>query len=307
MGIKFQCPNCGKGLNVKSNLAGKRGLCPHCRGRVLIPAESDAVAPANAVVPANAVAPAKAVTPANAVVPAKAGQVAEPKRPESAPGRVPVPARDVRSSSTVAPQVFENLSFENLAVEELDANSFRLDRPQVELEAPRATHFDWIADAPESVWYVRNRAGGQYGPAVGSIMRTWLQEGRVSRDCYVWREGWANWRQANDVFPHLFEPRTHGLPPQLAATANAANPPDESRSATRSLSESAAAGRRAETVEPSTRQRNSTGLFVAILLLVLTVSSVAIGTLVYFLPRSAPVSPTPSDDDPLQLRDPFAE
>jgi hypothetical protein len=55
------------------------------------------------------------------------------------------------------------------------------------------------------------------------------------------------------------------------------------------------------------RQRNSTGLFVAILLLVLTVSSVAIGTLIYFLPRSTPVSPTPGDDDPLQLRDPFAE
>lgn len=276
MGIKFQCPNCGKGLNVKSNLAGKRGLCPHCRGRVLIPAESEAPA-------------------------------AEPKRPESAAGRVAVQRWDTRSSSTVAPQVFENLSFENLAVEELDANSFRLDRPQVELEAPRAPQFDWIADAPESVWYIRNRAGGQYGPAVGSIMRTWMQEGRVSRDCYVWREGWANWRQANDVFPQLFEPRTHGQPPQLPTTTNAASTPEESRSAARNLSESATAGRRAETVETSTRQRNSTGLFVAILLLVLTVSSVAIGTLIYFLPRSTPVSPTPGDADPLQLRDPFAE
>lgn len=283
MGIKFQCPNCGKGLNVKSNLAGRRGVCPGCRGRVQIPAESQAVS-----------------SP-------KAGPIAESKRPGADDGSSPVPTRDTRPTETVAPRVFENLSFENLAVEDLEANSFRLDRPQVELETPRATHFDWIADAPESVWYVRNRAGGQYGPAIGSIMRTWLQEGRVSRDCYVWREGWAHWRQANDVFPHLFEPRTHGLPPQLAATASAADPPEESRSATRSASEPSAAGRRAETVEPSTRQRNSTGLFVAILLLVLTVSSVAIGTLVYFLPRSTPVSPTPGDDDPLQLRDPFAE
>jgi len=266
MGIKFQCPNCGKGLNVKSNLAGRRGLCPHCRGRVQIPAESEVAAPSNVT-------------------------------------RGPVPPRDSRSAGAIAPQVFENLAFENLAVEDLDPNSFQLERPQVELATSTASHFDWIADAPEAVWYVRNRAGGQYGPAVGSIMRTWLQEGRVSRDCYVWREGWANWRQANDVFPHLFEPRTHGQPPQLPQTMGSPSQADESRG--RVASEPAEAVRGTQAVENSIRQRNSTGLFIAILLLVLTVSSVAIGTLVYFLPRSTPVGPTPGDDDPIQLRDPF--
>src|SRR5437868_569833 len=39
MGIKFYCPN-GHKVNVKSFLAGKKGLCPKCGVRVDIPMES---------------------------------------------------------------------------------------------------------------------------------------------------------------------------------------------------------------------------------------------------------------------------
>lgn len=40
MGIKFHCPN-GHKLNVKSFLAGKRGICPKCNVRMRIPMESE--------------------------------------------------------------------------------------------------------------------------------------------------------------------------------------------------------------------------------------------------------------------------
>ncbi len=40
MGIRFYCEHCEKRLNVKSFLAGKKGLCPHCGGRIRIPLES---------------------------------------------------------------------------------------------------------------------------------------------------------------------------------------------------------------------------------------------------------------------------
>lgn len=40
MGIKFHCPN-GHKLNVKSFLAGKRGICPTCHVRMRIPLESE--------------------------------------------------------------------------------------------------------------------------------------------------------------------------------------------------------------------------------------------------------------------------
>jgi hypothetical protein len=39
MGIRFYCPN-GHRLNVKTFLAGKRGICPHCEARFRIPHES---------------------------------------------------------------------------------------------------------------------------------------------------------------------------------------------------------------------------------------------------------------------------
>src|SRR5262245_42756278 len=39
MGIKFLCPN-GHKINVKSFLAGKKGICPRCGVRVDIPLES---------------------------------------------------------------------------------------------------------------------------------------------------------------------------------------------------------------------------------------------------------------------------
>lgn len=41
MGIRFYCPN-GHRLNVKSFLAGKRGICPHCGAKVEIPVADSA-------------------------------------------------------------------------------------------------------------------------------------------------------------------------------------------------------------------------------------------------------------------------
>lgn len=40
MGIRFYCTECGRKLNIKAFLAGKRGICPHCDARVQIPFES---------------------------------------------------------------------------------------------------------------------------------------------------------------------------------------------------------------------------------------------------------------------------
>ncbi|MGQ9914188.1 MAG: DUF4339 domain-containing protein [Thermogutta sp.] len=51
-----------------------------------------------------------------------------------------------------------------------------------------------------TVWYVRPPSGGQFGPATGDIMRQWLQEGRITPDALVWREGWRDWREARGVF-----------------------------------------------------------------------------------------------------------
>jgi len=62
---------------------------------------------------------------------------------------------------------------------------------------------DPLAEAPQMVWYVRPPSGGQFGPAMGEVMRSWIVEGRVSGDSLVWREGWRDWQEAGEVFPQL--------------------------------------------------------------------------------------------------------
>ncbi len=37
MGIRFRCHHCEKKLNIKRELAGRRGICPACQGRFRIP------------------------------------------------------------------------------------------------------------------------------------------------------------------------------------------------------------------------------------------------------------------------------
>jgi hypothetical protein len=39
MGVRFECPN-GHQLNVKAHLSGKRGICPACGARFVVPAFS---------------------------------------------------------------------------------------------------------------------------------------------------------------------------------------------------------------------------------------------------------------------------
>jgi len=53
------------------------------------------------------------------------------------------------------------------------------------------------------VWYVRPPSGGQFGPAPPDTMRSWIDQGRVSPDSLVWREGWRDWQEAGSVFPQL--------------------------------------------------------------------------------------------------------
>lgn len=37
MGIRFACHECGKRMNIKSELAGRRGICPACQAKIRIP------------------------------------------------------------------------------------------------------------------------------------------------------------------------------------------------------------------------------------------------------------------------------
>ncbi len=228
MGIRFYCPNCDHRLNVKSFLAGKRGVCPRCGGGVDIPLESviekgaerkNRVAEA-ANVANHAQMASTQPTPADPT-PCPSSPEASPRAsdqddqddqdlhgtpPESA-GRPSVGARSHPRETAgaggriVVPTV-------PTAAPAVATKPVRPVRPDSQSDLPSATPIapairDPIDEKPESVWYVRPPSGGQYGPARGDVMRKWIGEGRVSADSMVWREGWDDWRSGGEVFPYL--------------------------------------------------------------------------------------------------------
>jgi hypothetical protein len=163
MGIRFYCPN-GHKLNVKSYLAGKRGICPDCGAKVLIPDTEANGANAGPHVP----------------------QMAAPTAASSSPDQpqaIPVSALPLASTGQVPGA---------------DADiSVTTDQPQdIQVVDP-------IEENPTAVWYVRLATGNQYGPAAGDVFREWIAEGRVTPESLVWREGWDEWQTASVVFPQL--------------------------------------------------------------------------------------------------------
>lgn len=213
MGIKFRCPN-GHKLNVKSFLAGKKGVCPKCGTSMRIPSasteggDSDVEQGAAAVgVSAAAVDPAgpngalhPALAAAQPTIPAAPAGPAN-VRPVGAPA-APVGIPVGSPAMTAAPIA----ALPRPAVA-MPAHAPALPRGAPAMPAmplpPAVAAGDPIAEAPAASWYVRPPSGVQYGPARGDVMRKWIAEGRVSSDSLVWREGWADWKNAGQLFPHL--------------------------------------------------------------------------------------------------------
>jgi hypothetical protein len=255
MGIRFYCPN-GHKLNVKEFQAGRRGICPFCGTRILIPTQSTRPASKTAArrgVPAQEVdddsESSQASDSSPDILPGEppslpgdptGGKMLGPSTPVGtppvagvvAPPTAPTVVRPAASSATAGPQA-----------------SVRPEQPRPVAPAPTAQHSpvapapaphtlrpvptqpvtapaqpvvpqpappqpvppqppaseppDPIFEAPEMIWYVRPPSGGQFGPASGDLMRTWLSEGRISADSLVWREGWRDWQEAGAVFPKL--------------------------------------------------------------------------------------------------------
>jgi len=73
---------------------------------------------------------------------------------------------------------------------------------------------DPIAENPEMQWYVvPPGAATPYGPATGTLFRSWIDEGRVTADSLVWRQDWKDWQPANLVLPQFRTPVPAALPP----------------------------------------------------------------------------------------------
>jgi len=183
MGIKFRCRACDRKLHVKTYLAGKRGICPKCGSKIDIPGQSELANPKVQQRPAQVTGAQVSVKPApgepSSVKPATGERTPGERATGRSRGKPSAPGR-----GTATPTLPRSV-------------------PPAAATAP--TTADPIAESPEAVWYVRPSAGGQYGPADGTIMRRWLAEGRVGTDALVWREGWPDWKSAGPIFGELLK------------------------------------------------------------------------------------------------------
>jgi len=185
MGIKFHCPN-GHKLNVKAFLAGKKGVCPKCGTKVRIPLTSEAGLVDSDVDEAGGEAGSVMIPNGNGALAAA------------------IAASGSAAGSSAAPT----------------GGGAVASPPMPPVTAAAASVRDPISEAPTAIRYVRPPAGGQYGPARADEMRTWLSEGRVSSDSFVWRDGWADWRIAGQLFPELQSSTgTAAVAPAMISTA----------------------------------------------------------------------------------------
>ena len=204
MGIRFLCPN-GHKLNVKSFLAGRRGICPHCGTRLRIPTESQipsrrerAASDGASARPARNHPVLKLPKPL-AAAPQDSGIAISTLDPTLDPLSSAAHAEGETAAEALPPVDAEPAADgSGLGLPHISTDPTPPAAPEPPSSAP-----DPISEAPQSVWYVRPPSGGQYGPAPGAIMRQWISEGRVSADSLVWREGWGDWRPAAEVFPQL--------------------------------------------------------------------------------------------------------
>ncbi|MEN1679746.1 MAG: DUF4339 domain-containing protein [Planctomycetota bacterium] len=163
--IRFRCPN-GHALQVRSELAGQRGKCPECGCAVQVPSASKpGDSGATGPQPSAPVAQAADQGAAKASPRPVARPVAKPiARPEATPAE----------SVSAPPPV-----------------------PAVAGPPPLPESADTAA------WYLRGADGKQYGPVESSVFATWIADGRVRPESYLWREGWPEWKPATDAWGEL--------------------------------------------------------------------------------------------------------
>lgn len=168
MGIRFACHVCEKRLNIKQELAGRRGICPACSAKFRIPLEdSDRSLPVD--VKLNQTATASTAAP-------------------SIPNQPASPAIEQRSEEA------------SVAVQDAPV----LENPITPVQSPAPNlDIDVLTADPDATWYVRPPNGGQYGPASGIVLKQWIGEGRVAANALLWRDGWPHWRDAKEVLPEI--------------------------------------------------------------------------------------------------------
>lgn len=176
MGIRFRCPSCQQRLNIKRVNAGKKGVCPHCRKSLVVPADSP---------------PPKS---ASSNTPVSQSRSISSEQPLS--DRVP-PHSDPRQ-----PNVSE---LERPHAEQNPPREFQDGKSDV---STPENYIDPIYEAPHRVWHIRDAAQQETGPFNARTMRNKIDRGQVMANDQVCREDWQDWVPASEAFPELGSPQS---------------------------------------------------------------------------------------------------
>ncbi|WP_442483611.1 DUF4339 domain-containing protein [Aeoliella sp. SH292] len=268
MGIRFACPN-GHPLHVKAELAGKRGICPECQAKFLIPQPMAVHAATQAPAPKSAPAPAAPATPApqpKVVPPAAVAPTPAPAAPPAPAPAAPAPTPPLEPAATV-PQV--------AAAEEVAA------------------------------WYIRPASGGQFGPADDVLIQQWATEGRVGADSYMWRTGWVDWRLASELPDHFPQLQAAAAAPLLPTSEYNTPSSTAVKPAQSAEDPSLAAARYRRRKQQAARGQQ----LIAVLLVVLTLALAGVLVwVIYRMNNPAPETPpTPATPPPVVVAPPTEE
>jgi len=219
MGIRFYCPN-GHKLNVKAFQAGRKGICPYCGAKIQIPTHSTrksskGAGPAGqrrgAGVQAGPTAAGFAPGPpqgGSGVALSQPGGFIGVESPVQAsePSQAVIPHEAAPADLAASPQGGASGGYGATAgYASAPAAPSQPAAPSAPIGSTPSVSVprDPLSEGGDVVWYVRPPSGGQFGPAAPDIMRSWIEQGRVSPDSLVWREGWRDWQEAGGVFPQL--------------------------------------------------------------------------------------------------------
>ena len=183
MGIKFYCPN-GHKVNVKSFLAGKKGLCPKCGVRVDIPLESQIADDA----------------------PRIRGGAANDELEDS-----PEPYEANVGSATALAGMEQGDDFSpGIDIPRMNpqrggsgANSFYEKEPAADDSLLPPGSESNRSYTGKAVWHVRLANGQQIGPLDDVGLQQWVSEGQLGDHDLIWRNGWPQWQPATAVVSQL--------------------------------------------------------------------------------------------------------
>ncbi len=190
MGIRVTCPN-GHALNLKSHLAGKRGICPKCGARFEIPVSGTEEPPGQGP---------EVVSEVVRTVPPSAELRATVADDEPSPGSPPA---GVPTAGSAPPAKRSSWYWE------LPNSGTPAAQPAAALGQAA-----FAARGGDEPWFLKIPSGEQFGPASTETLHGWLADGRVPVDGQIWRPSWPAWRLASEVFGR---PAPDTLPAMSAA------------------------------------------------------------------------------------------